>query len=685
MASPTERRRLVRDAAIGLLVAAAILGLVETALRAAGVPSLASERDPFQGFSARMRVFERDDDRGVFRTAPRAVRHSFNEQEFLAVKPSNGLRLFTIGGSSAYGFPWGAGSAFTHLLGRALEATLPGRRIEAVNAAAMSYGSTRLRLLAGELLDYDPDLLVVFEAHNEFVERRLRQAIESSPRLGPVQAVLARSRIYSVMSRAYERILRSSRGGSEEPGSRSTGELLGLDVMRETATDVDDRDREKARLGLEENYRAIARMCRERGVGLVLCTVPCNLRGWSPDQSIFAPDVGLEARREVLARIAEAKRALASGDAARAAGALERARSLAPGYAEVHFLLGRTYEALSRWDDARGSYSRARDEDAMPSRVPSSFNEAIRRIGREEPGVLLVDVARAFEEASPHGLTGFELIEDYVHPTPTGHLLIARELWKAILGSGLLGGRREADPAAFDRAVGPASRPEARSPALLFNLGVVMENKGLVDEAIASYRACLELDPSHPRAHYNVGRLLHRKGRYAEAEAEHRLAVRLDPDYAMGHVGLGEALRAQGRLEEARAVLERATRADPGSAYAWNGLGAALAASGDSDGAEAAFRKAIELAPERSDARANLGFALLSRGKLAEAEAVFREALGTHPEHAASRNGLAGVLLEKGDLDGSERLLRETLASSPGDPFATAALRELARRRASPR
>ena len=223
MAAPARRATALRDAAIGLLVALAILGLAEAALWAAGVRTLASERDPFRGFSERMRIFEKDDARGVYRTLPRSVRHSFNEQEFLATKPSNGIRLFTIGGSSAYGFPWGADSAFTRTLGAALEAALPGRKVEAINAAAMSYGSTRLRILAGEILDYEPDLLVVFEAHNEFVERRLAQAIGSSARLGPVQAVLGRSRIYSVLSRAYEGTLRTSRGGSEEPGSRSTG------------------------------------------------------------------------------------------------------------------------------------------------------------------------------------------------------------------------------------------------------------------------------------------------------------------------------------------------------------------------------------------------------------------------------------------------------------------------------
>jgi Flp pilus assembly protein TadD len=680
-AAPRSR---VKDAAIGLLVAAAIVGLVEAALWAFGVRTLLSERDPYEGFSSRMRAFERDDERGLYRTLPRAVRHSFNYQEFLAKKPANGFRFFTIGGSSAYGFPWGANVAFTRVLGTALEAAFGDRKIEAVNAAAMSYGSARLRILAGEILDYEPDALIVFEGHNEFIERRMRQELERVPQLRPVQAVLFRSRLYSAMSRLYEKARPGARPEDKDAGSRSTGELLGLDVIRDTGIAVTERDRGEARRAFEENLRAIAETARGKGVLLLLCTVPCNLSGWSPDQSVFPDGMGQGARRDVLKRLAEARRLLQAGDATAAAAALERARSVAPGYAEVHFLLGKSYEALGRWDEARASYALARDRDAMPSRVLSAFNDAIREVGRER-GVILVDIERSFEEASPHGLVGFNLIEDYVHPTPEGHRRIAFELYKAILERGLLGEKRAADPSAFERAAGPPASAEAKSPALLFNLGVVMENKGLADAAIESYRACIALDPRHPRAHYNLGRLLHRRGRFAEAEAEHRLAVDLDPAYVMSYVGLGEALRAEGRNDEACRVLERATRVDAGSAYAWNGLGAALAASGRYPEAEAALRKAIDLAPERLDARANLGFALLSQGRLVDAEAAFRAALESRPDHSASRNGLAAVLAERGDLDGAERLFRETLLVSPGDPYALAGLREIARRRAPAR
>ncbi|GAG07775.1 unnamed protein product, partial [marine sediment metagenome] len=197
-----------------LLVTLAFFFVVEVVLWIVGVPTLLTERDPFAGFSEHMRVYELDAERGVFRTPRRAVMHSFNYQEFKAAKPDNGLRVFVLGGSSAHGFPWGGRVAFTRLLGEALRATWPDRSVEAVNAAAMSYGSHRLRILAHEVLDYGPDLLLIYGGHNEFVERRFYADVLRRPeQLDRLKKLLYHWRLYSLMTRLYEGITRVREAG----------------------------------------------------------------------------------------------------------------------------------------------------------------------------------------------------------------------------------------------------------------------------------------------------------------------------------------------------------------------------------------------------------------------------------------------------------------------------------------
>jgi len=667
----------VRLAAYAALTLLLLFAGVEGVLWLAGTKTLAQERDPTLGFSG-LTLFERDRGRGVFATSPRAMRHSVNYQEFALEKPRNGLRVFTIGGSSAYGFPWGAKVAFPALLGKALAASLPGRPVESVNAAAMSYGSTRLRAVASEVERYAPDLLIVFEGHNEFVEASLQRRVAALPQ-APARGLLDHWRLYAAMTRLWERARPQPQAADPVERGKSLGELLGIDVVRQTERFVGEPAKSEAAERLRANYEAILDGARRRGTPVLLCTVPWNESGWAPNQSVFADATPLGARRLTEAAIAEAKDRLAHGDAAGAAARLERARGAAPEYAETWFRLGQAYEALGRWDEARAAYRTARDRDAMPTRVTAAINDAIRSLG-SEPGVTLVDVERLFEGEAAHGLVGFDLVEDYVHPNPRGHRLVARALWEAILSRGLAGVRGTADPAAFEAALEPlgdATAGTEGSPQLLYNLGIVLERQGRIEDAMRQFRACLERDPGYVAAAYNLGRLLHKSGRFEEAAAAHRQALAADPRHVLSLVGLGEALRATGKLEEARRAYLSATEIDAASAYAWNGLGATLAQGGRPAEAEAAFRRALALEPQRPDIRTNLGWVLLDQHKAGEAETVFRQALQARPDHLATRDGLARALAELNRVKEARALFEETLRLAPDDRDAAEGLARL--------
>jgi len=671
---------------------ALFLALVELLLAARGVRPLLDERDPFAGFSERVRVFELDAASGRYRTAPRALVHSFHRQEFAARKPPGGYRIFVLGGSSAFGFPWGAEVAFPHALGAALQASTPGRLVETVNAAAMSYGSHRLRILATELLDHEPDALVIYGGHNEFVERRFyRDRLERRTELDPARALLQRWRLYSLLARLLQQ---RTRHEVDPLAARNPGELLGLDVVRETATHVAAAETERVRADFAANLRAILAAAHGRGVRVVLCSVPSNLRDWRPNQSIFGSDVTPERRRQVLELLTAGGRALDGGDPGAAVASLEQAVRLAPMHAEAQFRLGRAYEALGRFADARDRYVLARDVDAQPTRAPSRLNATLRALATE-PGVTFVDVEKLFEEASPHGILGFSLFEDYVHPKPEAHRLIAFALWRAFLERGLMGPARPAPAEEFARLVGPgpgrgspAAPAAASGPATvrqLYNLAFVLENQGLDQQAIDKFRAVLERQPAHHGARYNLARLLARGGNVAEAERECRTALdtaRDDPLYAPILIALADTQREQGRAEEATANYRRALAIDPRNAAGWGRLGDALAESGRPDEAERAFRQALELDPADVEALAGLGFVQLLAGRTADALAGFARAAELRPDHVRARGGLAAALVEAGRLDEAERLFREVLRDAPDDAMARGGIEIIARRRA---
>ena len=674
--------RTGRSPAFSALIVVAFFGIVEAALWIAGVPTLLSERDPFLGFSRSTRVFQEVPGRDLLRTDPRAVVHSFNDQEFLRTKPPNGFRLFTLGGSSAYGFPRGADVAFTRILGDALQAARPGRLVEPINAAAMSYASHRMRILVHEVLGYRPDLLVLFEGHNEFIETRFyRDLIGRTEALDPLRTVLYRWRLYSAMVRLLRPHAAPADGGA---AGGTVGEQLGLDVVREERSWIADAEKEEVRARFEENLRAMLDAAGAQRVPVVLCTVPSNLRDWAPVYSAFAPEVSPEAQKRTLDLLARAARE--GGRPSAAARLLEEARALAPGYAATHFTLGRAYEALGRWDDAREAYRAARDADAQPARAPTAFNDTIRRLAAGG-GALLVDIERIFEADSPHGLVGFNLIEDYVHPNPEGHRVIALEIYRAVVEGGLLGEPRTAETAPFERAVAArdgrlgagsqGSEGETRQASMLFNLAIVLENKGLAEEAMGKYRECLAVRPDHYAARCNLCRLLNLAGRPGEAAEECGKGLEVAPSNLNCLLELGTALTESGRSAEAEATFASAVEADPRSSLAWNGWGLALAQQDRIAEAAQKFRRALDLDPRSADALANLGQTVLILGRVDEAIAHFRGSLALRRDQRRARVGLAAALIRKGEYAEAGGIYREILAEEPEDPWALRGLAEI--------
>jgi tetratricopeptide (TPR) repeat protein len=670
----------------GVATIVLLFGGVEMVLWAAGTPTLLSERDPFAGFSRRMPVYELDADDGVYRTLERATRHSFNAQTFASSKPDDGLRIFVIGGSSAYGFPWNADAAFSRHLQDALQAGDPARPVEVINAAAMSYGSHRLRILTHELLRYEPDAIVVYGGHNEFVERRFyRDRLDSPARLDGLRSLLFRWRLYSALTRLYERAGSSADAGAD-PNDATTGELLGLDVAREVATGISHEERAEVRAKFEDNLRAIVDEARRSGVRVILCTVPSNLSGWVPNESRFAPAVDSDARRRVEELLAGARLALEQGNAEEAANMLARAQELAPTHADVNYYLGRALEASGRMDEAHTAFVQARDHDQQPARAVSALNDTLRTLGGELD-VTLVDVERAFEEAVPGGLLGFNLFEDYVHPKPGAHKLIALELWRPFRPNtpdeefwAAIGDTAESAIAADGTAPAAADDAAGKTATQLFNLAIVLGNQGLVDEAIEKYRACVALDPAHLMARSNMGRLFVSQGRLAEAAAVQREALAINPNHTQALLGLGDALRRMNRLDEAGATFERVVANDSGSVLAWRGLAMVSSQQKDWNEASKAYRRAAELDPTEPDIQAELGVVYLTQQKVAEAEAAFRACIRLAPDNVMALNGLASLAAHRGEYAEAQRGFEAVLRLDPRNPYARQALQALRRR-----
>ena len=204
-----------------------------------------------------------------------------------------------------------------------------------------------------------------------------------------------------------------------------------------------------------------------------------------------------------------------------------------------------------------------------------------------------------------------------------------------------------------------ALRPQ--SPGAHLNLGIALQEKGQLDEAIAEFREVIRLKKDYAMAYNNLGIALNAKGQLDEAIAEYREAIRLNKNLFEPHANLGIDLRAKGQLDEAIAELREAIRLKKEEAGAHNELGNALQDKGQLDEAIIEYREAIRLKKDYFQAHYNLGIALVKMGQLDEAIAEYREAIRLKKDYFQAHYNLGIALSYNGQLDEAIAEWREAI------------------------
>jgi predicted TPR repeat methyltransferase len=217
---------------------------------------------------------------------------------------------------------------------------------------------------------------------------------------------------------------------------------------------------------------------------------------------------------------------------------------------------------------------------------------------------------------------------------------------------------------------GTSTPANPAEPAAHFDRGSTLLNLNRLEEAIASFRRALSINPQLAPAHNNLGVALKHLGKLDEAAESYRTALRLAAGYAPAHHNLGEALYRRGQVAEAKACFENALAIDAGLFQSHMNLGNILADSGDLDGAIRHYRKAIEAKWNLPGAYAGLGSALSLAGKIEEALPCFEKATAISPTSAEAHFNLAKAYLQGGNAQRAIQSVREAINLRPAFPAA---------------
>jgi tetratricopeptide (TPR) repeat protein len=141
-----------------------------------------------------------------------------------------------------------------------------------------------------------------------------------------------------------------------------------------------------------------------------------------------------------------------------------------------------------------------------------------------------------------------------------------------------------------------------------YNLGMLYQDKGLLDETIEHYRIALKLEPNHIKANYNLAIAYLDKGFYYNAIEYYRIALRLEPNLAMTHYNLGAAYDFKGFTDKAIEHYMTALRLKPDYVEAHYNLGRLYLKKGNTTKARREFQTTLRINPDHHNARRVLNY-----------------------------------------------------------------------------
>ncbi len=675
---------------LNLLVACAsvviFLALSEGALTLLGVKPLARTEDPYFGFAAGQPLFLKSvtpDGREVFETNPVKLTH-FNHQSFPAKKAPGTFRIFTLGGSTTYGHPWRDSTSFGGWM-RELLAELDAssgsgaRRYEVINAGGISYASYRVARLADELARFEPDLFVVYNGHNEFLEERTYRAAREIPAwVRDLSGLLDHTRTYSLM----RRIAGADRSAPADTLAGEVDDVLARTIGPSSYT-RDDALRARVLEHYEESQARVGRIAASVGARVIYLSTPSNEMDCAPFKSEPTPGLGAEDSLRAVALRREGENLLAS-DPAAAFRLLDSAAALDPRNAAVQYAAGRAALIAGRPDEAFARFRRAVDEDVCPLRALTPMRDIERRVARAVHGgfVDFEDTLRTVvAPRQGHSILGEPDFTDHVHLTVEHYGLMARGILAEMRRMNLVD--RIPDSAAAARA---SARVYARLTAAeeglgYHNIAKVLNWGGKTEEAARAARRGLALDSVSPEAassYQLAGADDERSGRGARAVGHYRRALAIDSNNAETRRLLGQALMRLGgadnllqaerhltiawqlgggkdprlaeqvglialearRYEEAIPPLRAATALSGGDPAVRLLLTQALLSANRVREAERELRDLVTRHPRVAEGWMRLGMIAEFEGRMNEAVQYYGRATQADPSHAAARHAL---------------------------------------------
>ncbi len=338
-------------------------------------------------------------------------------------KDSDSIRIVLMGGSTAAGFPYGRFGSPAGMLNQRIKAQFPNSHVEIISVAMASINSYALLDFVEEVIEIEPDAVLIYAGHNEFLGIMGVGSVYASNGSHAANLLflkLKEWRIFQLIQSIYYALLQTPFDVDHSGGSRT----VMASVAKEKAIAYDSTLFAQGVEQFEQNLIAIQSAFSKAKIPLYISTIASNEMDLPPFSSSSNPDaeqlIDSAKPRSNRRIIQQGVKLLESGNT-----------SADLAYAVAQAMLDENDERAVEF------FRLAVDYDLLRFRAPSSFNRVIQKIVKNSSlgsaSTFIVDSEAAIRSDASGKIIGAKHMLEHLHPTPRGYFLIADAFYRRLI------------------------------------------------------------------------------------------------------------------------------------------------------------------------------------------------------------------------------------------------------------
>jgi tetratricopeptide (TPR) repeat protein len=555
-------------------------------------------------------------------------------------KPSNVFRIICLGESSMFGTPYQLAANIPSLIRKQLQHLYPEKEFEVINFGAAAINTNVILDLSKQIINYNPDLVLVYTGHNEFygpegvgaswIQQTFRSTIAWKYTLQDLH-------IIKLIDRLLFTSLRSNPSAEHN---------LMKQVSQNNSVHLNSASTERIFRLYESNLGDIVTIFEKQKVPIILSDVSSNLM--FPPFMYDTSSQLLPYRTQFTLLTNDYER----NDYVSAFSRVQDLYKFDTTNSFLNFWIGKIYLSQNNLPKAKYFLTRARDEDLLKFRAPSRINEITKRIARQH-GVAFISSDSLFASlSSSPGIPENSLFREHLHPNARGYYEIASLFVKEILTLNLIAPHSVTSNSLLpfdvdslgipwlDLAYGDISVKQmtkqwpfqnytpqifvmtysADSVLKQIALDVYSQKTSLTEgciktalrfqqlqqyrSALTTYASLIEDYPGNFYPYYMSGVLYKEIGNLQRASQYYSASIQRKPDYIFSHLDLGLVDINTGNIDEAivhlnsaKQLAEKEHSSTMVQANIYYGLSAAFANKGEMNQAKIYIEQSIRLAP----------------------------------------------------------------------------------------